>query len=191
MTDKSEKDNIDSIIKKHVIFSMTAGAIPIPIVDFVSITAIQMDMLKQIAGLHSADFDSNLGKSLASSIVGTSLAKVGASAVKALPGVGTILGISAQVILAGGSTYALAKVFDTHFSSNDSLSNFDIEKMKKKYRELLENGKEFAKNLKDNLKNEDTFETIEKLKKLRDNGAITDKDFEKTKKELLDKISGK
>ncbi len=185
---KDKRTDIESIIKTHVIISMTAGAIPIPLVDFVAITAIQMDMIKQIAEFHSAQFDSNLGKSLASSLIGTSLAKFGASAIKSLPGVGTAIGISSQMILAGGSTHALGRIFDSHFADNSSLSNFNLELMKKKYNELLKVGKDFANDMKKELKKGDIFETIEKLNKLKESGAITEKDFEKTKKDLLAKI---
>ena len=168
---------------------MTAGAIPIPLVDFVAISAIQPDMIKQIAEFYSADYDANKGKSLASSLAGTSFAKIGASIIKGIPGVGTAVGISAQILLAGASTYALGKVFESHFSGNNTLNDFNMDTMKKKYNDLLDKGKEFAEGLKSNLGSDDVFETIEKLKKLKDSGVITEDDFEKTKKELLRKIS--
>ena len=186
---KTKNETPEDIIMNHVIFSMTAGAIPIPLVDFISITAIQVDMLKQLARFHSVDFDTNKGKTLASSLVGTSMAKIGASAVKALPGVGTLIGIGAQVIFAGGSTYALGKVFEQHFSNNKTLADFNTEKMKEKYDDFLKKGKKIAKDLKNDMKKDDIFNTIEKLKKLKDTGAITEKDFEKSKKDLLDKLA--
>jgi uncharacterized protein (DUF697 family) len=193
MTDKKaeeseKKKDVDEIITSHVIYSMTAGAIPVPLVDFVAITAIQIDMIKQVADFHGADYDRDKGKSLASSLTGASLAKIGASAVKSIPGVGTLLGISSQVILAGASTYALGKVFDSHFSENRSLVDFDTESMKKKYKQFMEKGKKITKDLKKKQKTEDVFATIEKLKALKESGAITEKDFERTKKDLLDKI---
>ena len=183
------KKSVDEIIKRHVIYSMTAGAIPIPIADFIAISAIQLDMIRQIAEFHSANYDADQGKSLASSIAGTSLAKIGASLVKGIPGIGTAAGISAQIILAGASSYALGKVFDAHFSGSKSLDDFNLDGMKKKYRHMMGKGKEFAKNLKSAMKQDDVFETIEKLKKLKDNGSITKEDFERTKKELLRKVS--
>ncbi len=185
---KDKKNDVEKIITSHIIFSMTAGAIPLPLLDFVSITAIQIDMIKQIAEYYNADYDRNRGKSLASSLTGASLAKIGASAAKSIPGVGTLLGISSQVILAGASTYALGKVFDSHFSEKKSLVDFDFESMKEKYNRLLEKGKNITKDLKRKQKSEDIFSTIEKLKGLKESGAITEKDFERTKNELLEKI---
>ena len=185
---ETKEKSLESIIKSHLIFSMTAGAIPIPLVDFVAISAIQLDMIKQITSHYSIDYDSNKGKSLVSSIIGTSLAKLGASAIKAIPGVGTLAGISAQVIFAGASTYALGKVFENHFSNEGSLIDVNLDSMKKLYSELLEKGKDIARNLTKETKKEDVFKTIDKLNDLKNNGAITEKDYEMTKKKLLEKI---
>lgn len=187
----SGNGNIDDIIKSHVIFSMTAGAIPIPLVDFIAITAIQLDMLKQIANFYKIDYDQNKGKSLASSLIGTSLAKIGASVIKALPGIGTFAGIGAQVILAGTSTYALGKVFETHFEGNGTLLDFDAKMMKKKYRHFVEKGEGIVKkyrNEQKERKKEDVMDTIEKLKGMKEKGDITEKDFERTKEGLLKKL---
>ena len=94
-------EKIDDIVKSHVIFSMTAGAIPIPVADIAAVTAIQVDMIRQIAKEYNVPFDENIGKSIASSLAGASLARIGASAVKSIPAVGTLLGVGTQVLLSG------------------------------------------------------------------------------------------
>jgi uncharacterized protein (DUF697 family) len=191
--EKSVQKKSDSIITQHVKFSMIAGAIPFPIVDIVAVTAIQMDMLKQLAATYGVDFNVERGKSLATSIMGATLGsfigRLGASALKAIPGIGTLLGIGSQVVFAGASTFALGKVFQDHFESNGDLLTINLEEMKKQFEAFLKKGKEFAENLKGKQKEEDVFATIEKLKDLKDKGVITEKEFESTKKELLGKLS--
>ena len=183
----------EKIVMDHVGFSMVAGAIPFPIVDIVAVTAIQVDMLKQLARTYGIDFNLERGKSLASSImgatVGSLLGRAGASALKAVPGVGTILGIGSQVIFAGASTFALGKVFQSHFEENGTLLSIDLEEMKKQFESFFNKGKEIAKNLKGKQRKDEVLETIEKLKDLKDKGVITEKEFESTKKELLEKIA--
>lgn len=185
-----EPTTADSTIQTHVIYSMTAGAIPVPLIDFVAISAIQIDLIRQLARLHGADFDANLGKTLVSSLVGTSLAKIGASAIKAIPGIGTAMGIGAQVILSGASTYALGRVFDSHFGAGGTLSSFNIDAMKKVYEELLAKGKDVAQKLRGDSRRDDIPATIEKLAELRKSGAISEADYELTKKKLLDRLAG-
>lgn len=187
MNDKSP--NVDSIIKNHVIYSMTAAMIPIPLMDITAVTVIQLDMIKQIAHAYGAQYDQDAGKSLISSLAGATLARLGASAVKAIPGVGTIIGVSAQVALSGASTYALGKVFDFHFAHKGSIFDISAQSLKAKYEELLEKGKEVVRGLADEKKTEDIPATIAKLKELRDSGAISEEDFEKTKNKLLEKMA--
>ena len=191
--EKALQQRSDSIITQHVTFSMIAGAIPFPLVDIAAVTAIQMDMLKQLAATYGIDFNVERGKSLATSIMGATLGsfigRLGASALKAIPGIGTLLGIGSQVVFAGASTFALGKVFQAHFESNGNLLTIDLDEMKKQFEAFLKKGKKFAENLKGKQKEEDVFATIEKLKELKDKGVITEKEFESTKKELLGKIS--
>ncbi len=187
---EEKKLNVESIIKNHVIYSMTAAMIPVPLVDISAITVIQLDMIKQIANAYGAQYDHDAGKSLVSSLAGATLARVGASAIKAIPGVGTIIGISAQVAFSGASTYALGKIFDAHFSNKNSIFDISAQSVKAKYEELLEKGKEVVRGLADEKKTEDIPATIAKLKELRDSGAISEEDFERAKNKLLEKLTG-
>jgi uncharacterized protein (DUF697 family) len=184
----NENEKVEKIILSHVVYSMTAGAIPLPLADIAAVTAIQLDMIRQIAGHHGAAYDNDAGKSLISSLAGATLARLGASAIKAIPGVGTVMGIGAQVILSGASTYALGRVFDSHFSGRGSIFDVNVESMKKAYQDMLEKGREVASGLRKSSGNGDIPGTIEKLKALRDSGAITEEEFEQTKKKLLEKL---
>lgn len=183
---------VEKIIRQHVAFGMAAGAIPIPIVDIAAITAIQMDMLRQLANRYSVDFNEERGKSLVSAIlgatVGSMLGKFGASAVKAVPGIGTALGIGSQVIFAGASTYSLGKVFQNHFEADGTLFDVDLESMQKKFTDFFKQGKDVASEMQRKQSSDDIIATIEKLKKLRDAGAISEEEFDATKKALLKKL---
>lgn len=181
-------EKVQEIINNHIVFSMIAGAIPVPLADIAAVTAIQLDMIKQIAKHRSIDYDENTGKSFASSLAGATFAKIGASLIKSIPGIGTILGIGTQVVLSGASTYALGNIFDNHFSQGGTLLNFNTDKVKTKYNELLDRGKKMARKLKKELKKDDTYRTLEKLKALKENGSITEQEYETTKKKLLDRI---
>lgn len=190
MAEEHVSGDVDKIIKNHVIYSMTAAMIPLPLVDITAVTVIQLDMIKQIANAYGAQYDQDAGKSFVSSLAGATLARLGASAVKAIPGVGTIIGISAQVALSGASTYALGKIFDAHFSNRGSIFDISAQQVKAKYEELLEKGKEVVRGLAEEKKAEDIPATIAKLKELRDSGAISEEDFERTKNKLLEKMAG-
>lgn len=183
-----EDKTIDDIIKTHVIYAMTAGAIPVPLADFVAVSAIQYDLIQKVAEFHKVEYDSNKGKTLATSIAGAAAARMGSSLIKALPGVGTVLGIASQVIVSGATTYALGKLFDSHFANNGTLDTLNTDAVKAQYKEFVEKGKQYARDLKNSFSKDDVFSTIDKLKQLKDSGAISEAEYESLKEKLLKKV---
>mgnify|MGYP006301229083 FL=1 len=188
-----EKDSrAQEIVRKHVWFSMIAGAVPIPLVDIAAVTGIQIDLIRKLADHYSAEYDREKGKVVATALIGTvlgaSLGRAGASVVKAVPGIGTILGIGSQAVLAGASTYALGRVFSYHFARGGNVFDFDVDTMRNMFRDFFRSGKTVARNMRKKPGRTDILDTLDKLKELKDSGAITQKEYEETKKELLEKL---
>ena len=104
-----------AIVKNHVIGSMGISLVPIPLVDLVALSGIQIKMLHALARLYRVPFSENLGKSLIVSLVGgimpTSTAMTLASLAKAIPGLGTATGMISVSVLGGATTYAIGNVF--------------------------------------------------------------------------------
>ncbi len=188
-TTNEEKNKLsEDVINIHWKFAMVAGAMPIPIVDVALVTGVQLDMLSKIADIYGVDFNRERGKSIALALVGTSVGRLGASAIKAIPGVGTVLGISSQVIISGATTYAVGKVFQEHFKSSGNLEDFDVNKMEPEFTKFFKIGKEKTKEAKDDESADDILKTIEQLKTLKENGTITESEYQKAKEELLKKL---
>jgi uncharacterized protein (DUF697 family) len=188
----NRQESADSIIKNHMIWSMGAGFIPIPIADLFAVSAIQLDMIRQLAKLYEIDFKQTEGKALISALTGTGLARLGARAVKFIPGVGSVLGGITLAALSGASSYALGEVFKKHFETGGTFLDFDPSRLKKYYDEKFEKGKEVAKEIQKDQKikekNSSSTTIIDKLKDLADlkeKGLISDEEFEDFKKKLL------
>ena len=142
---RSVKENVDSIIRNHMIWSMGAGLIPVPIADFFAVSAIQLDMIRQIAKLYDIDFSEQAGKASITALTSSGLARLGARAVKFIPGVGSILGGITMSALSGASTYALGEVFNKHFATGGTFLDFDVDRVRKFYDETFEKGKNNSK----------------------------------------------
>lgn len=200
--DTDTKDSANSIIKNHMIWSMGAGFIPVPIADFFAVSAIQLDMIRQLCKLYEIDFKETEGKAIITSLTGSGLARLGARAIKVIPGVGSVLGGFTLAVLSGASTYALGEVFKTHFETGGTFLDFDPNRLKKYYNEKFEKGKEMAKDLK---KEQEEVETIVKeakaapkvkdpasqingLLKLKEDGIITEEEFQIMKKKVIDNL---
>jgi len=126
---------------------MGAGFIPVPIADFFAVSAIQLDMIRQLSKVYEINFKETEGKAIITALTGSGLARLGARAVKFIPGVGTILGGVTLAALSGGSTYALGEVFKKHFETGGTFLDFDPSRLKKYYDEKFEKGKRMAKDI--------------------------------------------
>ena len=200
-----ERDRLaNTVIKNHMIWSMGAGFIPIPVADFLAIGAIQVDMVRQLCKTYGTRFKESEGKALVSALTSSGLAKIGARAVvKMIPGFGQIIGGVTLAIFSGASTYALGEVFKRHLESGGTILDFDAEGLKKMYDEKFEKGKELARKIKaeqrksqpeeiqivddpEEVKEDlDIVGQLARLAELRTSGALTDEEYERAKDLLL------
>jgi len=189
----NKTDEANKVIKNHMIWSMGAGFIPVPIADFFAVSAIQLDMIRQMCKLYEIDFKETEGKAIITSLTGSGLARLGARAIKFIPGVGSILGGVTLAVLSGGSTYALGEVFKKHFETGGTFLDFDPSRLRKYYDEKFEKGKEMAREVQsEQTKKEEIIHSTESiaqlqsLAKLKADGIINDEEFEKMKKKIIE-----
>ena len=50
------RKHADTVVRNHVIFSMGAGFIPIPVADIFAVSASQLDMIRQLCKVYDIDF---------------------------------------------------------------------------------------------------------------------------------------
>ncbi len=180
----------NEIIKNHVGFSLGAALVPFPGADLLAVSAVQLNMLRQLAKLYNVSFFDTLGKNVVSAIAGGGVARLGASLVKAIPGVGTVIGEMSMPVLSGASTYALGKVVASHFQKGGTLEDLDFKTAKQEYTDEMDTGKKVVDEVRQETSapKSDSDETIDKLRKLaelRDQGVITGEEFQELKDRLL------
>ena len=186
MCDKNQ--TADQLIKEHVVWSVGAGLVPIPLVDFVAVTAVQLDLIRQLCTLHGVGYEEGTGKVWIGALTGGAVARIGASAIKAIPGIGSIIGGLSMSIASGASTYAVGQVVKNHLAGGGTMSNLNVDDAKRTYESELEHGKRVAKEAAEKKGSKEAFEKLEKLGKLKEQGVITDAEFQEQKKKLLSEI---
>jgi uncharacterized protein (DUF697 family) len=146
--DVNQEDLSDRVVRNHMITSMAVGLVPVPLLDLVGITGVQLNMLRKLAAVYEVPFlDHRVKTILASLIGGGSSLPIAAtlfSLVKAVPIVGTSIGAVSMPITAGATTYAVGKVFQQHFASGGTFLTFNPDKVKEYYAHMLKKGKEVA-----------------------------------------------
>jgi uncharacterized protein (DUF697 family) len=117
------------LVNRFAIWSGVAGLIPFPVVDVVAVGGLQLQMLRRISQLYNVPFSENRGKALIASLAGALIpasSGIGAaSALKAVPIAGTLVGGVVLPVLSAGATYAIGKAFIQHFASGGTLLDFN------------------------------------------------------------------
>ncbi len=138
----------DKIIIKYAYSSSLAGFIPIPILDIVGLMSVQRIMLYRMSVLYCVPFKKHLAKALLSTLTGSlvsgAAAPIASSALKAIPGIGTLVGGAGMATLGGASTYAIGRVFKQHFEEGGTLEDFDPKDVKNQLNAELKKGKELS-----------------------------------------------
>ena len=158
----STQQRADQLISHHVAGAAAAAAIPIPLVDLVAVTAVQLAMVKKLARLYGGRVDIDAAGAVGVGLFGALLPRVVASALKILPGIGTLGGAAAQCALSGATTWALAQSF----------------------RDRLEPASPDP----DALAHSDVSRSLARAHRLRRRGVLSDAEYQRTRDELLDAL---
>lgn len=144
--------DIDAIIRKRVYAAIGIGFIPVPLVDFAGLTAVQLELIHALSKAHGVEFRKERVKSIISSLCGgvltTASVPLAASLFKSIPIIGLTAGAATISIMGGASTYALGWVFDRHFRNGGTLKNFDSQEAKAYFKTKMDEGKNLVGRMK-------------------------------------------
>ncbi len=143
-----KKTAADDIIRKRVYASVGTGLVPIPVLDVIALSSLQVEMVARLSGLYEIPFKKDLVKTAISAMVGgvmpVALTPMVASLIKLIPVVGYPAAAVTMSATGGAATYAIGKVFVQHFESGGTLLNFNAEKVKAYYQEKFQEGEKVA-----------------------------------------------
>ena len=142
----------ETLVKDHMLMSAAVGLIPAPGLDIVAAMGIQIALLKRLADLYEVPFSQHAARGVVTSLLGG----VGAgalaggifmSAVKLLPGAGTLFGVVSMPISLAAVTYAVGKLFIAHFELGGTLADFNAAAQRPYFKELVQRGRQVASTL--------------------------------------------
>jgi uncharacterized protein (DUF697 family) len=120
------------VISTAVKWSAGAAIVPVPYVDLLALGAVQVKMVRDLAQVYGLEADSETLKGVISALLGT-LAPAAisggllGSALKVIPVGGTIVGSVGLAAFGSAATYAIGKIFVTHFEKGGTLKMFSAE----------------------------------------------------------------
>lgn len=114
------------IINRYTITAAAVGAVPVPGADVVAVSAIQADLVEELAREHGLKIAPDWGRHVAVILAGSMGLALGArtifSALKVVPVVGSVLGGGTSAIASAVTTYAMGRVLMEHFKNGGTLN---------------------------------------------------------------------
>ncbi len=149
VTDREIKAH--QLVKDNVFWAMGAGLLPIPVADVLAQSLVQMKMISEIAQVYEVPFNRESVKALVASLLGGTaagaLTATTGSFIKALPVIGMTAGAVTMSLYGAATTYAVGEVFVEHFRTGGDLLNFDPEKWRGYFNEMVAKGSAMFSNL--------------------------------------------
>ncbi len=139
----------ENLIKNYVIGSVAASIVPVPLFDIAAVVGIQLRMIQKLSELYGKPFSESAGRSVVAALAGGTVGygagmAVAVSLTKLIPGVGWMMGMVSLPAIAGGSTYAVGRVFVKHYEDGGDIFDLSTEAMKAYYQQQFEKGKALA-----------------------------------------------
>jgi uncharacterized protein (DUF697 family) len=142
----------DTLVKDHMLISAGIGLIPAPGLDILAGVANQVALLKRLTSLYTVPFSEHAARGIVISLLGGvstgALASgIFLSAMKIIPGAGTLVGVATMPVSLAAVTYAVGKVFVAHFEIGGTLADFNVSANRRYFRGLVQRGREAASTL--------------------------------------------
>ncbi len=139
------------LVNRYMWYSGGVGLIPVPLVDFVGVTALQIKLVHDLADMYNLPFNKEIARSIVATLLaGTTtgaLASGTAHFLRSVPVIGGILGFSTIGAYSLATTYAIGHIFIQHFEAGGTLLTFKPEAMKSYFDELYTSGREVANSM--------------------------------------------
>jgi uncharacterized protein (DUF697 family) len=117
-----------AIVERHATYSAVGGAIPMPVVNFASMTAVIVRMVKRLSSLYDVPFDRRRTRAIVTALTSgaahTGFTMVAASALSTIVPGGLIVGVATSSIAAAACTRGIGRMFVEHFERGETLQDF-------------------------------------------------------------------
>lgn len=181
------KTEAQQIISGHVSWAVAAGLLPVPLLDFGLVTAVQLDMVRQLCNTYGVSYTQSEAKTRVIAVMGGLAPRLMSSVIKVLPIIGTLGGLVAMPVLSGASTYAVGQTLAKHFEEGGNLENFEISKFTDFYRQMQVKGKDVAQLFADQMRAGRDLAVLADIERLHNEGIISNDEYDNIKKRWNDK----
>lgn len=134
--------NAMAIVRRWSQWSVAAGVVPVPLLDNLAISGVQLKMVHDLCRHYGVKFEKEASLAIVGSLVGGAITTSVTDAVthvllKSVPYAEQVL----QPTLSFATTYSLGYVFVKHFEQNGTLKDFKVNQMRGYFQDQLQRTK--------------------------------------------------
>lgn len=203
------------IVRQYTVWATGGGLLPLPLVNIATVTGLQVSMLERLSKLYDADYSRSTAQMFVSALTGTTVLSMGyraSTALRFVPGIGTVIGGAAMGTLAGASTYAIGQATIKSLETSGDLLHVDIDQARDTFEEAFKQGRVLldrlqhmdeqahqqapqaaASQVQEPQANTPSLDPealalLERLAALHDKGLLSDAEFNAQKQKLLSRL---
>lgn len=143
-------EKVEKALRDSVYASMGIGILPLPLVNVAAVTANNLNLVRKLAGLYGVEFKESIAKKIIIAVTGAGAGVLATPlvemAVIGIPLVGLPLAVGTMPMLNGMTTYALGRMFVTHFERGGSFIGANADTMKEDFTEAYKNSRQWLGN---------------------------------------------
>ncbi len=144
----TRKTIAEKIIRNHVLWAIGVSSIPLPFIDVVGVTAIQIDMMRQLSRLYQVNFDDHRGKAFITALISSLTAGSLAAGGRILGERGRAVSWVSTIIFQGAVTYALGQLYLSALDQGmKSIFDINIDSAGEFFEDAVEKGREYVEKL--------------------------------------------
>ena len=136
---------VEKAIRGSVYTSMGIGIVPIPLFNLAAATAGNLNLIRKLANLYGVEFKESVARNIITAVLGASASTFATPVVETvlagIPVVGLALVVGTKPALNGTVTYALGRMFATHFEKGGSFVGVNVEEMKKNFSQCFKDAR--------------------------------------------------
>ena len=142
----SQKDGARAIVNRMSAWGAGSGLIPMPLIDYAAIVAVQVTMINKLSNHYDIPFKEHPVKNIVAVLIASVLPAGLASGaigsfIKSVPVVGQLAGVLVMPGFAAAVTWAMGRVFIEHFETGGTLLDLNADKMRDHFQEEFEAAK--------------------------------------------------
>lgn len=146
-----ESAKVEKTIRDSVYAAMGIGIVPFPLFNVAAVTASNLLLAKKLSELYGVEFKEGVAKKIITATIGAGAGTLATPLIESVVGLVPVIGwplvIGTKPVLNAMTTYAVGRMFVTHFERGGSFVGANMDSMKEDFSAAFQSSREWLGNV--------------------------------------------